>query len=41
MSSQGILTGGGRFSTVDLLVKVSCFLKKVNNTFNFKGADLK
>ena len=24
--SQGILTEGGRFSTVDLLIKVACFV---------------
>ncbi len=27
---------GGRISTVDLLIKVACFVKKVNNIFNVK-----
>jgi len=27
---------GGRLSTVDLLIKVACFVKKVNNIFNVK-----
>jgi hypothetical protein len=31
MIYQGILTEGGRLSTVDLLVKVACFVKKENN----------
>jgi hypothetical protein len=31
---------GGRLSTVDLLIKVACFVKNVNNVFNIKGADL-
>ncbi len=26
--------GGGRLSTVDLLLKVTCFAKEVNNIFN-------
>ncbi len=26
----------GRLSTADLLIKVSCFVKKVNNIFNIK-----
>jgi hypothetical protein len=30
---QGILTGG-RLSTLDLLFKVACFIKKVNNNSN-------
>ncbi len=36
---QGILTkgeGGGRLSTIDLLIKVPCFVKEVNNIFNIK-----
>ncbi len=34
---QGIPTEGeGRLSTIDLLIKVSCFVKKVNNIFNTK-----
>ena len=33
-SCQGILTEGGRLSTVDLLIKVDCFIKKVYNSFN-------
>jgi len=31
---------GGRLSTVDLLIKVACFVQNVNNIFNVKGADL-
>jgi hypothetical protein len=31
VSRQGILTGGGRLSTLDLLFKVACFALKVNN----------
>jgi hypothetical protein len=30
----------GRLSTVDLLIKVACFVKKENNIFNIKRADL-
>jgi hypothetical protein len=30
---------GGRLSTVDLLVKVVCFVKNVNNIFNINGTD--
>jgi hypothetical protein len=30
----------GRLSTVDLLIKVACFVTKVNNIFNIKAADL-
>jgi hypothetical protein len=33
MLDQGTLTEGGRFSTVDLLMKVACFVPKVNNIF--------
>jgi hypothetical protein len=33
---QGILTKGERLSTVDLLIKVACFVKEVNNIFNIK-----
>jgi hypothetical protein len=38
--SQGILTEGERLSTGDLLIKVACFVKIVNNFLNIKGADL-
>jgi hypothetical protein len=31
MFIQGILTEGGRLGTVDHLIKVVCFVKKVNN----------
>ncbi len=31
---------GGTLSTVDLLIEVGCFVKKVNNGLNKKGADL-
>jgi hypothetical protein len=27
-------------STIDLLIRVSCFAKKVNNILNIKGANL-
>ncbi len=27
---------GGKFSTVDLLIKVACYVKKVNNILNIK-----
>ncbi len=30
----------GRLSTMDLLIKVACFVTKVNNIFNIKAADL-
>jgi hypothetical protein len=33
---QGILTDGGRLSTVDVLIKVACYVKKENNIFNIK-----
>jgi hypothetical protein len=33
---QGILTEGEMLSTVDPLIKVACFVKKVNNIFNIK-----
>jgi hypothetical protein len=34
---QGILTEAGRLSsTVDLLIKLACFVKKLNNIFNLK-----
>ncbi len=32
---QGTLTGRGRLSTVDLLIKVACFVKK-NHILNIK-----
>ncbi len=28
----------GRLSTVDLLIKVACFVKKVNNVFSIKSS---
>ncbi len=31
--NHGILTEGGRLSTVDLLIKVACFVKNVNYIF--------
>jgi len=37
---QGILTEGRGLSTIDLLIKLACFVKKENNIFNIKGADL-
>jgi hypothetical protein len=33
---QGMLTERGRLSTVDLLIKMACFVKKDTNTFNLK-----
>jgi hypothetical protein len=33
---QGILTDGARPSTVDVLIKVACYVKKENNIFNIK-----
>jgi hypothetical protein len=33
---QGIPTEGGRLNTVDLLIKVACFVKKENDIFNKK-----
>jgi hypothetical protein len=30
----------GRLSTVDLLIKRGCLVKKINNILNTKGADL-
>ncbi len=40
MFEQGILTKKGRLSTIDLLMKVTCFVKKVDNIFKEKRADL-
>jgi hypothetical protein len=36
MSIQGILTEGGRLSTVDLLIKLAHFEAKANNIFILK-----
>jgi hypothetical protein len=33
---QGIITEGGRLSTVGLFLKVACFVKEENNIFNSK-----
>jgi hypothetical protein len=33
---QGTLTEGGRLSTVDLLIVVTCFVKKENKVYNIK-----
>ncbi len=30
----------GRLSTVDLFIKEACFVKKLNNNCNIKGADI-
>ncbi len=36
---QGILTEGeGSLSTVDLLIKIACFVKRTNNIFIIKGS---
>jgi hypothetical protein len=32
-------TEGGRLSTVNLLTKVNCFVKEVNNIFNKKATN--
>jgi hypothetical protein len=40
LAKAGNTNVGERFSTVDLLIKVACFVKNVNNTFNIKVADL-
>jgi hypothetical protein len=34
---QGTLTEREKLSTVDLLIKVACFVKKVNNIFKYKN----
>jgi len=36
MFRLGTLTEGGRLSTVDLLIRVAYFVKKVNTIFNIK-----
>ncbi len=36
MGLPGNTNYGGRLSTVDLLIKVACFVKKENNIFNIK-----
>jgi hypothetical protein len=36
---QGILTEG-ELSTIDLIMKVACFAKNVNNVINIKRADI-
>jgi len=33
---QGILSEKGRLSTVNLLLKAACFVKKENHIFNLK-----
>ncbi len=35
-TSPGNTDRGGRLSTVDLLIKVACFVKKEDNIFNIK-----
>jgi hypothetical protein len=40
LSKPGNANWGGRLSTVDLLIKVACFVKEVNNIFDIKRADL-
>jgi hypothetical protein len=34
--NQGILAKRGRLSTIDLFIKVACFVKKENNIINIK-----
>jgi hypothetical protein len=40
MLRAGKTNGRGRLRTVDLLIKVACFVKKLNNNCNIKGPDL-
>jgi hypothetical protein len=40
-SCAGITNGRVRLSTVDLLIKVACFVKKVRNVFNIKMSSYK
>jgi hypothetical protein len=40
LAYDNAIEGGGRLCTVDLLIKVAWFVKKVNNISNKKGADL-
>jgi hypothetical protein len=37
-SNQGTLTEGEGSVSVDLLIKVACFVKKVNNVYNIKSS---
>ncbi len=39
-TNQGMLTEGGRLSTIDLLIKIGSFVTKVNYIFTIKRADL-
>jgi hypothetical protein len=39
MPSPGNTYWRGRLSTVDLLIKVACFVKKINNVNKSKAAD--
>ncbi len=36
MMNAGNTNLRGRLSTVDLLIRINCFVKKVNNIFNIK-----
>jgi hypothetical protein len=36
LTQVGNTNGGGRLSMVDLLIKLACFCKDVNNIFNIK-----
>ena len=40
MLRAGKTNGRGRLRTVDLLIKVACLVKKLNNNCNIKGPDL-
>jgi hypothetical protein len=38
--AQGNTNLGERLSTVDRVIRITCFGRKVNNILNIKGADL-
>ncbi len=40
LAGAGNTNWGGKLSTIDLLIKVDCFVKKENIIFNIKQADL-
>jgi hypothetical protein len=40
LSKPGNTNWVGRISTVDLLIKLACFVNEVNNIFDIKRADL-
>jgi hypothetical protein len=40
MFTAGNTNGGVRLSIIDFVIKVGCCVKKVNDIFNIKGADI-